>query len=198
MMYSHRRHSGFSLIELLIVIAILSIVAASVVTNSNTQISEQLEAAARVLAGDLDYTRNLALTYHGKYKLTFDAANSKWTLAYSGTDTTLATLPRSPFRSPLDSATQQTTSLTSLPGISMPITIYSVYTQQSPLKGVTSIEFDPLGATVEPAQSVVWLATGAGKATRYVEVDVNPVTGLATVGKFQSTAPARPASTPSG
>jgi prepilin-type N-terminal cleavage/methylation domain-containing protein len=192
-MKRHQPQRGFSLIELLVVIAILAIVARALVPNANTGLSEQLEAAAHVLAADLDYARTLAVTYESNYKDTFDTSANSWTLKHTGTDTSLNTLPPSPFQAKQDPTTERTTRLQSLPGLSLPVAIYGILAQgsSSPTR-VSDVEFGSLGSTTRSEETVIWLVAGAGAATRYVDVRVNPVTGLTTVGNFQSTAPTLP------
>jgi len=194
-MYDNRPYRrGYSLVELMMVIAILAVVAAALVPSASNSISEQLEAAARVLAADLDYARTLAVTHESKYKAAFSTSQHQWTLTHSGTDTSLNPLPASPFHLAQEPATQRTTQLRALLGTVADLSIHSVYANGSSLAAIGEVEFGPLGSTTRSEETVIWLAAGSGSATRYVPVRVNPVTGLATVGSFQSTAPPQPAS----
>jgi prepilin-type N-terminal cleavage/methylation domain-containing protein len=187
------RRGGYSLIELLMVIAVMAVVAAALIPSASNSISEQLEAAARVLAADLDYARTLAVTHESKYKAAINTAQHQWTLTHSGTDTALNSLPASPFHLAQEPATQRTTQLRALLGSSVGLSIYSVYANGTSLTALNEVEFGPLGSTTRSEETVIWLSAGSGRATRYVPVRVNPITGLATVGSFQSTAPPQPA-----
>jgi len=199
MSFDHRQNrNGYSLIELMMVIAILAIVAAALVPSANNGISDQLESAARVLVADLDYARTLAVTHESKYKAAISTSAHQWTLTHSGTDTALDPLPASPFHAAQEPATQRTTQPRSLPGLTAEISIHSAYTNGSTPAAVNDVEFGPLGSTTRSEETVIWLAAGAGAGKRYVPVRINPVTGLATVGSFQSTAPPQPASASSG
>ena len=193
---SNHHRAAYTLIELLMVIAILAIVAAALLPSASNGVGEQLEAGARVLAADLDYARTLAVSHESKYRLAFDTSAQTWTLTHTGTDTSLAPLPASPFHNLQDPATQRTTRLRSLPGIGEPLSVHSVLAQGATPTNVTDVEFDPLGSTTRSEETVVWLSGGAGGATRYVDVRINPVTGLATVGSFRSTAPAAASGSP--
>jgi prepilin-type N-terminal cleavage/methylation domain-containing protein len=186
------RRTAYTLLELLMVVAIIAIVSAALIPSANSGVSEQLEAAARVLAADLDYAHTLAVTYESKYRTSFNTSAHTWTLTHSGTNAALSSLPASPFHAVQAPATQRTTQLRSLPGASVQLSIYAVLSQGSPTASVSDVEFGPLGSTTRTAETVVWLTAGAGSATRYVDVRVNPVTGLVTVGSFRSTAPALP------
>lgn len=196
-MKSHSPYrSAYTLIELLMVVAILAIISAALIPSASNGISEQLEAGARVLATDLDYARTLAVTYESKYRTAFDTTAHTWTLTHSGTDTSLTSLPASPFHASQEAASQRTTYLRDLPGANVQLSVYSVYAGGSSLTTISEVEFGPLGSTTRSDETVIWLSAGSGRATRYVDVRINPITGLATVGNFQSTAPARPSVQP--
>lgn len=194
--FHYRR--GYTLIELLMIIAIMAIVAAALIPSASNGIGEQLDSGARVLAMDLDYVRTLAVTHGSNYRATFNTSAHTWTLSHSGTDTTLTALPASPFHSSQEPVSQRTTYLRTLPGTNVQLSVYSVYTQGTSQTAVSDVEFGPLGSTTRSDETVIWLSGGDGRATRYVPVRINPVTGLAMVGNFQSTAPARPAATGTG
>jgi hypothetical protein len=55
---------------------------------------------------------------------------------------------------------------------------------------VTDVEFGPLGALTRSETTFVWFAVGEGSQRLYLAVEVDPVTGLATVGELQSAQPA--------
>ena len=67
--------------------------------------------------------------------------------------------------------------------------IVEVAAQGSPPQSVADLEFGPLGGTSRTQQTAIWLAGGAGSATRYLRLDVNPVTGLTTVGAYSGDGP---------
>lgn len=190
--------AAYTLIELLMVIAILAIVSAALIPSSSNGISEQLEAGARVLATDLDYARTLAVTHESKYRTTFNASAHTWTLTHSGTDASLTSLPASPFHSSQEAASQRTTWLRGLPGANVQLSVYSVYAAGTSPTTVSDVEFGPLGSTTRSEETVIWLSGGSVNAKRYVDVRINPVTGLASVGSFQSTAPTLPTTTGGG
>ena len=49
---------------------------------------------------------------------------------------------------------------------------------------VAAVEFTPLGGTERAETTHIWLACGKGEDRIYLSIEVNPVTGLATVGEI--------------
>lgn len=184
-----RQSAGFTLIELLIVVAVMGILAGLIVPRSDPSLHDQLRAAAQIVAGDLAYGRSLAVTNNSEYRFTFDTEGNRYILEHCGADAALDTLPDSPFRSPDDPPDRQIVALEELPHVGPTVRIAGVFAQGSASAIVGDVEFGPLGETGRSEETVVWLAAGAGSATRYIPVRVHPVTGLATVGAFSAGGP---------
>jgi prepilin-type N-terminal cleavage/methylation domain-containing protein len=180
---------GYTLVELLIVVALMGILAGALLPNFNPSIHDQLRAAAQVVAAEFAYTRDLAVTNNSTYELTFDTAAEQFVLRHSGTNTLLDTLPDSPFHCADDPANAHTTCLKSLPHAGPNVEIVEVYKDSSMPTNVTTLEFGPLGETTRSEETVVWLACGGGGNRMYLPLRVDPVTGLAEIGSVQSTAP---------
>jgi prepilin-type N-terminal cleavage/methylation domain-containing protein len=181
--------AGYSLVELLMVITLMSIAAALALPSVNPGIHDQLQGAAEIVAGDLAYARGLAVTNNGTYRFTFDLAHNSYTLTYSGADPALATLPSNPFQAPGSDPTQYVVSLGQLPSLGGSVQLAAVGTSGGNPTPQTTIEFGPYGSTTQAAPTAVWLSAGAGVAERFISVSVNPVTGLATIGPFQGSGP---------
>jgi len=77
---------GFTLVELLIVIAVLVIAAAIVIPSIGSAADTQAVSAARVLGSDLEVTRSLALTTQEPHSLVFspDLQSYKVVANYGG------------------------------------------------------------------------------------------------------------------
>lgn len=183
-----RRH-GISLLELLIVVALVSILAAAAIVSGSPSASGQLRAAARIVAEDVAYARSLAVTYNSKYTLTFDAATNRYTLAHTGADATLNVLPvgvRVEYSNP---STQQIVDLDDVPTLTGAVRLLGVRTGGTSPATVTTVEFGPLGETTRSEATVIWLMVGRGDGLRFVSVTVDPITGLTTIGSVQGAAP---------
>ena len=183
---------GFSLIELLIVVSIMGILAGLVLTSFSPSVQDQLLGAAQIVAADVSFARDLAVTNASTYKITFDIDNDRYVLEHSGTNPTLDTLPDTPFRNPSDPPDQQITDLLSLPfGGGTIELIAALDLTPSPI-AVTDVEFGELGESTRPFETQIWLASGQDEARRYISVLIHPVTGLATIGELQTQAPLLP------
>lgn len=83
---------GFTLIELLMTMMVIVFISAYVFLSLNPYRGVKLEAAAKKVAGDLNYTRNLAMIMTGWYGVTFEAnPNNSYTvyLTDGTTDSTI-------------------------------------------------------------------------------------------------------------
>lgn len=176
------QRSALTLIELLLTLAVLSILAAVLIPHISGDIPERLSAGSQVIAADLDYARSLAVANNTSYRLTFDVSNNKYDLRHTGTNSVFNTLPRSPFRQTDDPVDKQTTKLSQLPlpapGVKLCAVMQMVGTPQS----ATTIEFNALGGTTCVSQSVIWIACGQGNIRRYCSLIVDPITGLVSIG----------------
>jgi prepilin-type N-terminal cleavage/methylation domain-containing protein len=185
-----RRRSGFSLVELLIVVSIMGILAAVALPSLNPGIHEQLQAAARIVSGDLAYGRSLAVSNNSQYCFTFDLAASRYVLTHSGSDPALNTLPDSPYRSPSDPPDRYTVDLPEVLHLGgHNVRVAAIKTAGG--SNVLTLEFGPLGETTRVQETIIWLAAGRGAETRYLTVSVHPTTGLETIGSFTASGPER-------
>jgi prepilin-type N-terminal cleavage/methylation domain-containing protein len=181
--------AAFSLVELLIVIAVMGIVAALTLPSVNSGIHDQLQATADAIAGDLAYARGLAVANNSSYRLTFDLANNQFTLQHSGANPALATLPPNPFQAASSDSTRFVVQLDDMPSLGGRVRLAAVGTVGSRPSSTTTLEFGPLGGTTSADPTQVWLSAGAGPAQRFISLTVNPATGLASVDAFTASGP---------
>ncbi len=89
MMYSGKRHfglsgGGFSLIELIIVVVILLIGAMVAIPMVTSAGSFQLSSVANMIAADLEYAKQMAITRGGMYSVVFDKAKESYQIVDQG------------------------------------------------------------------------------------------------------------------
>jgi len=190
-----RQSDGISLIELLIVVAIIGILVGMVIPKSDPGIHDQLRAAAQIVQTDLAYARSLAITNSSDYELSFDTAENRYVLKHSGLNADLDVLPPSPFGNPDDPPEEHIVELDDLPNLGPGVELAAVGTLGNTPKAVDTVEFGPMGETDRSEETVIWLGAGSGEQRRYLLLTVNPVTGLAEVSDYTSEAPP-PAVTP--
>jgi len=176
----------------LIVLAILGIVTGAVLTQLQSTVNDQLDAAAQVVVSDLNYVRNLAVTNNSKYRVTFFPDTSQYYFEHSGTNSLLDTLPDSPHGIEATSPTRQTTEINFVSLNTASVHVAAVHALAPSPVNVVNLEFGPLGETTRLQQTTIWLAAGQGTATRYVSLHVNPVTGNTAIGDQTVQAPVDP------
>lgn len=183
--------AAYTLVELLIVVAIMGIFTGLVLTRFEPSFHDQLRGTAQVITADLAFARSLAVANNSQYRFTFDPARHRFWLEHSGANPTLSNLPASPYRDPADPPTRQTTNLRKLPSLSTDLELAAVRNVSSTSEtDTTRVEFGSLGALTQTEDCWIWLAIGRGDARRYLPVELDAITGLARIGDFQATGPA--------
>jgi prepilin-type N-terminal cleavage/methylation domain-containing protein len=188
----HRSNSGYTLIEMLLVVSVVAMLSALVVTNSDSGAHDRLMSLAKVIQTDLSYARSLAVANDTPYRVAFDADQGQYTLEHAGDNSQWDQLPASPFHPDGGSAVAQTVRLEDLPHVGGDARILGVFTigADKSLTRVGDVTFGTIGQTQDRAEeTVIWLACGAGQDTRYVAVQINPVTGLIQIGDFTGESP---------
>lgn len=174
---------GFSLIELLTVIVLMAIIVGAVITSSAPSYHDQLHAAARIVAAELNQARSLAETNGSKYKITFDPAGNRMILQHSGTNTALDKLPNSIFRNKKDPNDQHILDLDDIECVKN-VSIFKVAVLEEEAIVTNEIEFGPLGETSSRYPTLIFLVADAQGDRLYLLLAVHPVTGITTIGKY--------------
>lgn len=172
---------GFTLLELLMVIAVIAILTAVMLPWSDSTSNEMVDAAARAVATDLAYARSLAVTNNSKYAVAFDTSQNSYTLRHTGADSALNVLPDSVFRNSNDPPDQHIVRLDELPGIGEPVKLSGLFRVSGSVEPLIAVEFGPLGETTQTGYAALILTLGSGLGRRSSLVLINPVTGLATI-----------------
>lgn len=183
---------GFTLIELLLAIALMGILAALVLPNANPAVHDQLLAAAQIVATDLAYARSLAVTNDSVYGFKFELDENRYVLEHNGAKAELERLPKSPFHETTGNGKKQTVDLDELPRLGSAVRLLVVGTendQGAVTERLKMIEFRELGETTESRNQVIWLTAGQAAMQRYINIQINPITGLATVGAYTAQVP---------
>jgi len=183
-----RNITGFTLLELLIVIAVICILVGAILPNGNPNVLDELRSAAQIVSTELAYGRSLAMANNDNYKFTFDTTQNRFTLQHSGSNASLNQLTVTPFSSPSDTLYQHVVDLDELPHVG-PIAQIAAVTVSGTSQTVSDLEFNPLGATTRSAGTVVWLAAGNGSNKRYITITVDPVVGLSAIGSYSVIGP---------
>ncbi len=187
MRYASRYHTGFTLMELLMVIALVGVLAGLVLPSAEPSVNDQLRATARILATDLAYARSLAVTNNSRYRVMFDVKRNRYILEHSGVNANLDLLPDSPFSRAAGPQRQIVVALDELPRLGVPVRLEAVLQDR---ESIAEVEFKPLGETTTAAEATIWLGAGGDARKRYIPVTVHPITGHAEGGSSTESGPA--------
>ncbi len=179
---------GLTLLELLLVVAIVAILAAVALPGAQSAVHEQLRSTAQIVATDLAYARSLAVSNNSNYRVVFNFTENRLVLEHSGSSVSLTTLPRSPFSSPDDPTDRHIVDLDELPHVG-PTVRLAAAASGSTFEKASDVEFGPLGQTTRSDATILWLAAGSGDGTKYITLQINPATGLVAVGDYTAAAP---------
>ena len=171
--------TGFTLLETLIVVAIIAVLATVLVPTSQSMVLQSLESSARILAADLRLARSQAIQFDTDWSVKFDQANNSYSLVHTGSGTPPA------LRNPLAPAgtadgvyvvelSRLGGSMTETSGIRLAGGVLK-YSRTN----VTDVTFGPTGGTspLRVEDTEIWLTSGQGRETRVVRLTVSWLTG---------------------
>jgi prepilin-type N-terminal cleavage/methylation domain-containing protein len=76
--------SGFTLVEIIIVIVIIAIVAMTAIPMMTAAASMQIRAAANMVAADLEYAKSMAISKGQSFSVVFDETNERYQIEDQG------------------------------------------------------------------------------------------------------------------
>jgi prepilin-type N-terminal cleavage/methylation domain-containing protein len=74
----YRLKKAFTMVEIIVVVIILSIAALIAIPMMSSAASTQVSSAANVLAADMEYAKNLAISRQKDYSIVFDVAGNTY------------------------------------------------------------------------------------------------------------------------
>ncbi len=158
-----RDRAAFSLLELLVVIIILAIAAAIVIPNVSSARGIEAMSAARLIATDLQYAQNMAITHQNPVTVAFDTGGESYSLSNTS----------GPLIHPMTKE-----------AYSVPFSLQSGFEDldvvSASFAGVSSVTFDELGAPDNPGSVTVQAGPHAYR------IDVAAATGRVTVTSLGS------------
>lgn len=164
---------GFTMLELMVVLAIIAIAAAIVVPIASSAGSMQLRAAVTMVAADLEYAKSMSISRGQRYSVVFDSG----TESYRITDPNGTTI-KHPVKGPTFDYAVDFRSDSRLSGVDI---------VSAGFDGVSTVAFDYLGIpysvpgvgspTALLSAGVIRLRAGGIEKT----VSVEPVTGYITI-----------------
>jgi prepilin-type N-terminal cleavage/methylation domain-containing protein len=183
------QRTGFTLVEVMITIAVLAIVAAMAIPSFGPDVATNLTSTADVVTADLMNIRQLAVNNNSYYRVTFETSKNRYYFQHTGSNAALNTLPTPLVRHSLNTTTRQYIDIDELPHLNQAPQLYRVLAMTSSPTTTTSIEFGPYGSTTQSADTAVWLVAGTGDIQRYISITVNAVTGLVQSNDIDGTGP---------
>jgi len=184
---SRRPLRGFTLVEVMMVVVIMSLVAGFMLISTQSLGPQILEETSSVMAADLMLARDTAFTYGTEFTVSFDITGNTYTVSHTGSGQT------PPFERPLGNGTMGNFTI-SVDGIHpggnslARVTIYRVRTT-STNQDVTNVVFNSLGNTgpSRTEDTCIWLSQGTGAETRYQKITINWMTGQIWTSQISST-----------
>lgn len=168
MRYRRARHSaGLSLIELLIVVAILIVVAGLAMPMLGQTTTDRLAAAARLLAADLDFARVESIAHGDNPRVVvFNTATQSWHIA-------AASDPTTPITNPVGNIPYSTTF-----GVGRAAQLAGVTIQSVTVGGDNQLGFGIYGQLDQTTTAAITLACNS----RTVTISIDPISGEPSIG----------------
>ncbi len=178
--------AGFTLVEVLIVVVLISILASVSLLSIDSSASHSLDTTARMLVADLRLARNHAIQFNTEYTVEFDLNTQTYEIVHSGSGT--APVPEN---SLAGSSADKTKYIQSVQKdtLNLPdrVVISQIYLKTSDTE-VRDLAFGAMGGT-GPGRSedtMIVISTTRNGTTFSIPITVSWITGQAWADEIQS------------
>ncbi|QDT30758.1 pilus assembly FimT family protein [Gimesia panareensis] len=179
------RH-GFTLVELLIVVVLISILASVSLLSTDSSTAHSLETTSRMLVADLRLARNHAIQFNTEYTVEFDLKTQTYEIVHTGA----GTLPV-PENNLAGSAADKDKYIQPVQkdALNLPdqVVIRQMFLKTSDTD-VRDVAFGPMGGTGpdRSEDTVIVLSTTRNGTTFYIPITVSWITGQAWADEIQT------------
>ena len=178
-----------TLVEVLVVVAILAALAGMAVAYVEVSPSDRLQRTADMLAADLERVQELSLARGAPHRALFEGVERRFILKHTGTNGSLHALPQYVRTSSYEDSKQATYDLDER-------TPYGKYVRIAGFEPSTlyandefPLQYGADGALTDGRTATIWLSSTNDGVTRYLPVRIYAVTGVVSVGSTVGTLP---------
>lgn len=180
---------GFSLIEVLVVVAILAALAGMAVTFTEPSPPARLQMTADMLAADLERAQELALSRGSPHRATFEGAENRFVLKHAGANAALHDLPAYARTRQAEVRTQATYALRERSGYGKYVSIAAFEPAALYVEDEFPLLFAADGSLADGRTATIWLASFDDGRTSFLPVRIYAVTGVVSIGATTATLP---------
>lgn len=184
-----RPSRGFSLIEILVVVAILAALAGMAVTLSEPSPAARLQMTADMLAADLERAQELALSRGSPHRATFEGAERRFVLKHVGTNAGFHNLPKYVQTRPSEATTQATYALDERSAYGEYVSVAAFEPASIYVDDEFPVQFAADGSLTDGRTATIWLTSTDNGRTVYLPVRIYAVTGVVSIGTTVATLP---------
>lgn len=180
---------GFSLIEVLVVVAILAALAGMAVTFTEPSPAARLHLTADMLAADLERVQELALSRGSAHRATFEGAERRFILKHVGAATAFHVLPKYVRTRSGEDPTQATYAFEDRSAYGKFVRIAGFEPANLYVEDEFPIQFASDGSLADGRTATIWLKATDNGRTTFLPVRIYAVTGVVSVGTPVDTLP---------